>query len=163
MLDPQDGPLTSSRKTAYTGRLIMGLHVLWLKFRPDFYHCQRAFSGHFLIGIVQKVFSEKASAIARMRQKCVRNASKMRQKCVKMGLVLLGKEERPKCVRNPSKLRQKCVKNARNTFGGEHLLGMSGLSKILPLATRISFPQARYPVYIGVLEFQELPARAPPS
>ena len=46
----------------------------------------------------------------------------MRQKCVKMGLVLLGKEERPKCVRNPSKLRQKCVKNARNTFGGEHLL-----------------------------------------
>ena len=54
-------------------------------------------------------------------QKCVRNASKMRQKCVKMGLVLLGKEERPKCVRNPSKLRQKCVKTARNTFGGEHL------------------------------------------
>ena len=46
----------------------------------------------------------------------------MRQKCVKMGLVLLGKEERPKCVRNASKLRQKCVKNARNTFGGEHLL-----------------------------------------
>ena len=75
-----------------------------------------------LIGIVQKVFSEKASAIARMRQKCVRNASKMRQKCVKMGLVLLGKEEHPKCVRNPSKLRQKCVKNPRNTFGGEHLL-----------------------------------------
>ena len=52
------------------------------------------------LGIVQKVFSEKASAIARMRQKCVRNASKMRQKCVKMGLVLLGKEER-------SKMRQK--------------------------------------------------------
>ena len=73
-------------------------------------------------GIVQKVFSEKASAIARMRQKCVRNASKMRQKCVKMGLVLLGKEERPKCVRNPSEMRQKCVKNARNTLGGEHLL-----------------------------------------
>ena len=67
------------------------------------------------------MFSEKASAIARMRQKCVKNASEMRQKCVKMGLVLLGKEERPKCVRNPSKLRQKCVTNARNTFGGEHL------------------------------------------
>ena len=75
-----------------------------------------------IFGIVQKVFSEKASAIARMRQKCVRNASEMRHKCVKMGLVLLGKEERPKCVRNPSKLRPKCVKNARNTFGGEHLL-----------------------------------------
>ena len=59
---------------------------------------------------------------SRMRQKCVRNASDMLQKCVKMGLVLLGKEERPKCVRNPPKLRQKCVKNARNTFGGEHLL-----------------------------------------
>ena len=39
-----------------------------------------------------------------------------------MGLVLVGKEERPKCVRNPSDLRQKCVKNAQNTFGGEHLL-----------------------------------------
>ena len=74
------------------------------------------------LGIVQKVFSEKASAIARMRQKRVSNASNMRQKCVKMGLVLLGKEERPKCVRNPSKLRQKCVKNPRNTFRGEHLL-----------------------------------------
>ena len=79
-------------------------------------------SGDSRIGIVQKVFSEKASAIARMRQKCVRNASKMRQKCFKMGLVLLGIEEGPKCIRNPSKLRQKCVKNARNTFGGEHLL-----------------------------------------
>ena len=42
-----------------------------------------------MLGIVQKVFSEKASAIARMRQKCVRNASEMRQKCVKMGLVLM--------------------------------------------------------------------------
>ena len=39
-----------------------------------------------------------------------------------MGLVLLGKEERPKCVRHLSKLRQECVKNLRNTFGGEHLL-----------------------------------------
>ena len=46
-----------------------------------------------LLGIVQKVFSEKASAIARMRQKCVRNASKMR-------LVLLGKEERSKMRQN---------------------------------------------------------------
>ena len=63
-----------------------------------------------LFGIVQKVFSEKASAIARMPQKCVKNASEMRQNCVKMGLVLLGKGERPKCVRNASKSRQKCVK-----------------------------------------------------
>ena len=66
-----------------------------------------------IIGIVQKVFSEKASAIARMHQKCVKNASKW----VKMGLVLLGKEERPKC------------KNARNTFGGEHLLDDTEISK----------------------------------
>ena len=43
------------------------------------------------------------SAIARMRQKCVR-------KCVKMGLVLVGKEE---C----SKMRQKCVKNASKMRG----------------------------------------------
>ena len=63
----------------------------------------RAISG-LCIGIVQKVFSEKASAIARMRQKCV-----------KMGLVLLGKEER-------SKMRQKCVKITSKTFGGENLL-----------------------------------------
>ena len=39
------------------------------------------------------------------------NASEMRQKCV----LFVEKEER-------SKMRQKCVKNARNTFGGEHLL-----------------------------------------
>ena len=72
-----------------------------------------------IFGIVQKVFSEKASAIAKMRQKCVRNTSKMRQKCVKMGLVLLGKEERPKCVRNPSNLRQKCAEHlwGRTPFG----------------------------------------------
>ena len=61
------------------------------------------------IGIVQKVFSEKASTIARMRQKCIRNASKMRQngsKCFigKRGII-------PKCVRNASNLRQKCIKN----------------------------------------------------
>ena len=52
-----------------------------------------------------------------------KSASEMRQKCVKMGLVLLGKEERSKMRRKCiSKLRQKCVKNTRNTFGGEHLL-----------------------------------------
>ena len=63
-------------------------------------------SGYF--GIVQKVFSEKASAIARMRQKCV-----------KMGLVLLGKEERSKCVRNASEVRQKCAEHlwGRTPFG----------------------------------------------
>ena len=49
-----------------------------------------------------------------------KNASEMRQKSVKMGLLILGKEERPKYLRNPSKLRQKCVKNARNTLRGEN-------------------------------------------
>ena len=65
-----------------------------------------------VIGIVQKVFSEKASAIAR-----IKNASEMRQKCVKTGLILLGKEER-------SKMDQKRVKNAWNTFGGNRMIPM---------------------------------------
>ena len=46
----------------------------------------------------------------------------MRQKCVKMGLGLLGKEERSKMRQKWVKFRQQCVKNARNIFGGEHLL-----------------------------------------
>ena len=73
-----------------------------------------------LVGIVQKgVFgkgvgnSQNASD-----QKCVRNASKVRQKCVKMGLLYWEKRN----VQNASEIRQNCVKNARNTFGGEHLL-----------------------------------------
>ena len=82
----------------------------------------------FYFGTVQKVFSEKASAIARMRQKCVRNASKMRQKCVKVGLVLLGKEDRSKmrqkCVKIASKMRQKCAEHlwGRTPFGRYRLL-----------------------------------------
>ena len=66
----------------------------------------------------------------------------MRQKCVKMGLVLLGKEERPKCVRNASKLRRKCVKNARNTFGGEHLLDDTELfgSETVTLVMQVYLP-----------------------
>ena len=48
-------------------------------------------------------------------QKCVRNASKMCPKCAlfywKRGT-----------FQNASEMRQKCIKNARNTFGGEHLL-----------------------------------------
>ena len=68
-----------------------------------------------IIGIVQKVFSEKASATARMRQKRVRNASKMRQN----GSCFIGKRG---TFQNASEMRQNCVENARNTFGGEHLL-----------------------------------------
>ena len=56
-----------------------------------------------------KGVSAKASAIARMRQKYVRNAAKMRQKCVKNASkwVLFYWEKRnvPKCVRNASKMR----------------------------------------------------------
>ena len=63
------------------------------------------------------MFSEKASAIASMRQKCVRNASKW-------VLFDWGKEER-------SKMSQKCVKIAskmRGTpLGGEHLLDATEL------------------------------------
>ena len=51
-------------------------------------------------GIVQKVFSEKASATARMRQKCVKNASKW---------VFFYWEKRnvsgQNCVKNASKMR----------------------------------------------------------
>ena len=85
-------------ETRISGFLVNGAFP---RFRPNglFY---------LLIGIVQKVFSEKASAIAEMHQKCVRNASKW---------VLFYWERRnvPKCVGIASKLRQKCVKNA---FGG---------------------------------------------
>ena len=56
------------------------------------------------------MFSEKASAIARIRQKCVRNASKMRQKCVKNASEIIGK-------RGTSKMRQKCVKIASKVRG----------------------------------------------
>ena len=69
------------------------------------------------------MFSEKASAIARMRQKCVRNSSEMRQKCVKMGLVLLGKEERSKCVKNASKRRGTPL--GEKTFWTIPILGLS--------------------------------------
>ena len=67
------------------------------------------------LGIVQKVFSEKASAIARMRQKCVKNASQMRQNTS----CFIGKRG---TFQNASEIRQKCIKNASKTLGGEHLL-----------------------------------------
>ena len=59
-----------------------------------------------------------------MHQKCVKNASKMR----KMGLALLGKEER-------SKMRQKCVKFAskmRGTPLGENTLSSDMHALTLP-------------------------------
>ena len=64
------------------------------------------------VGIVQKVFSEKASAIPRMHQKCVKNAQKWVFFCWE-------KRNVPKCVRNASKMRQKCAEHlwVRTPFG----------------------------------------------
>ena len=63
----------------------------------------------------KRCLRKRRSAIARMRQKCVRNASKMRPKCVKVGLV----RNVLKCVRNASKLRQNAPK-MRGTPLGEN-------------------------------------------
>ena len=71
--------------------------------------------GYAELGIVQKVFSEKASAIAKMRQKCVKNASEMRQN----GSCFVGKRGTSKMRQ---KLRQKCVTNASKTPLGENTL-----------------------------------------
>ena len=102
-------------------------------------------------GIVQKVFSEKASAIARMRQKCVRNASEMRQKCVRNASkrVLFYWEQRnvPKCVRNASNLRQKCA---------EHLWGRTPFGRYRPLSSSHFLP------FIPVV-FLPFPPFLPPS
>ena len=61
-----------------------------------------------------------------------KNASEMRQKCVKHGSCFMWKEEhskmRQKCVKIASKIRQ----NARNTFGGEHLLDDAERSDVPP-------------------------------
>ena len=65
-----------------------------------------------------------------------KNASEMRQKCAQMCLVLLGKEER-------SNMRLKCAKNARNTFGGEHLLDDTNMCSVVSLRivnTFLRFP-----------------------
>ena len=120
----------------------------------------------FLIGIVQKVFSEKASAIARMRQKCVRNASEM-------GLVLLGKEGRSKmrqkCVRIASKMRQKCAEHlwGRTPFGRYRLKGkmtcgrctstpVSGVKAHLPRPPFWKPPFSEPPKGQGPLDLQKL-------
>ena len=72
-----------------------------------------------IFGIVQKVFSEKASAIARMRQKCVRNTSEMRQN----ESSFIGKrgtsKMRQKSVKIASKMRRKCAEHlwGRTAFG----------------------------------------------
>ena len=77
----------------------------------------------------------------RQQPECVRNASEMRQKCVRNASkwVLFYWEKRN--VQNASEMRQncvtKCVKNARNTFGGEHLL--DDIDLLLRVANRKVF------------------------
>ena len=75
-------------------------------------------SKYYIIGIVQKVFSEKVSAITRMRQKCVKHASKMRLR--QNGSCLLGeKRSVPKCVKHESNMRRKSLqKCAEHLWGG---------------------------------------------
>ena len=81
----------------------------FLRFAPANPICRYRSKGVFGKGV------GNSKNVSEMRQKCVKNASKM-------ALVLLGKEERSKMRQKCVNLRQKCVKNARNTFGGEHLL-----------------------------------------
>ena len=64
------------------------------------------------------------------------NASEMRQKCVKMGLVLLGKEERPKCVRNPSRF---CVAQAMCSPGIALRIHLSYLAGLAGASLRQAF------------------------
>ena len=77
----------------------------------------RNFRAFILFGLLQKVFSEKASAIARMRQKCVNGSS-----------FIGGTEERSKmhrkCVKIVSEMRQKCA---------EHLWGRTPFAWTIPI------------------------------
>ena len=82
----------------------------------EFAQCQRAQKSRYRPKGVFFFCSEKASAIARMRQNCVRNASKMRQN----GSCFIAKRG---TFQNASEMRQNCVKNAskmRGTPWGEN-------------------------------------------
>ena len=93
---------------------------------------RKAFSWKFhVIGIVQMVFSHEVSAITRMRQMCVKNASKMGQKWV---LFQFGKEE---C----SKMRQKCAEHlqGRTPFGRYRCKQKSSIvSRKLPIVRKMA-------------------------
>ena len=86
--------------------------------------CPGNLPGCFRIpGVFRKFSVSSKRCFRERRRQCVRNASKTRQKCAKMGLVLLGKEERSKmrqkCVKIASKMRQKCAEHlwGRTPFG----------------------------------------------
>ena len=87
----------------------MDLQGVFLRFRPLFRPESAPKSASWL-GIVQKVFSEKVSAITRMRQKCIRHASKMRQNVS----CFIGKRGTFQIV---SKMSQKCIKLASKMRG----------------------------------------------
>ena len=77
----------------------------------DHFHCAVEPSpGHSRFGIIQKVFLEKASAVGRMRQKRVKNASKWVFFIGKRGTFQNASEMR-------SKIASEMLKNVRNTFG----------------------------------------------
>ena len=147
------------RSTRYLGRLVLvplrhlptGLISYWLRFvqvgspvvfghgptKTHVFFGGGGGGGHF--GIVQKVFSEKASAITRMRQKCVKNAPKW---------VLFDWEKRnvPKCVRNASNMCQKCAEHlwGRTPFGRCRSLLGGGSLKIERAQTTNRKPKPGY-------------------
>ena len=75
--------------------------------------------------------SVSSKRCSRRRRRKNKNASEMRQKCAKMGLVLLGKEER-------SKMRQKYIKNASKMCG--KLLGENTFWTSLIMVIKFKVP-----------------------
>ena len=78
-----------------------------------------------------------------------KNASEMLQKSVKMGLVLLGKEERSKmrqkCVKIASKMRQNCA---------EHLWRRTPFGRCRNTVRRVRFQTPNSVSFLGLAEFR---------
>ena len=120
MADSEEGLNTSCRSIRTTGerqKKIRPVEARFLPLSPQTLPTEKKVSANYSVS--SKRCSRKR---CRQQQECVRNASEIGQKCVKNvpKWVLLCWEKRnvPNCIKNESK----CVKNARNTFGGEHLL-----------------------------------------
>ena len=101
------------------------------------------------------MFSEKASAIiARMRQKCVKNAPDMRQN----GSCFIGKRGPSE---NASEIRQNCVKNASKIRGTP--LGRTPFGRYRNIhsprgsagVATLSFPQSEHQVttFLAIVNF----------